>query len=267
MGRWVYIYVHECMKEARVLVLQSEPKMDIVFQDFSRNYFFRPTHASTIFYHGSSKDRQPKAQITVKTIWGSEVLMNKVLPAGANFATWLVYLLCCSGMEPDTGPNANSKESGVLGARIAVIFTTAEMDTLPLLMYWTVELCKKLEGSDKGPILWLYKFHQVAEADDEEFITAIKPTEPSIFPVDEKPSPTQFPAVSGAMYTMSSVSVPLMRRDCMQATQFNILSNSPQLKYPPPTTHIFLSFLIRKERKRFVASPPPPLGGALPQIT
>lgn len=267
MGRWVYIYVHECMKEARVLVLQSEPKMDIVFQDFSRIYIFRPTHASTIFYHGSSKDREPKAQISVKTIWGSEVLMNKVLPAGAKFATWLVYWLCCSGMEPDSGPDANSKESGVLGARIAVIFTTAEMYTLPLL-YWWVKLVEKLDwASDKRLIPWLYKLHQVAEADDEEFITAIKPTEPPIFPVDEKPSPTQFPAVSGAMYTMSSVSVPLMRRDCMQATQFNILSNSPQLKYPPPTTHLFPTFLIRKERKRLVASPPPPLGGALPQIT
>jgi hypothetical protein len=68
MSSWVYIYVHECIKEARVLVLQSEPKMDIVFQDFSRNYLFRPAHASTIFYRGSSKDRQPKAQITVETI-------------------------------------------------------------------------------------------------------------------------------------------------------------------------------------------------------
>jgi hypothetical protein len=59
------------------------------------------------------------------------------------------------------------------------------------------------------------------------------------------------------MYTMSRLSVEL-RRNCMQATQFKILSNSPQLKYPPPTTHLFLSFLILLPR---------PLGGALPQIT
>jgi hypothetical protein len=149
-----------------------------------------------------------------------------------------------------------------------VIFTIAEMYTVPLL-YWRVKLDEKLGGaSDIMLILWLYKVHQEGVGEvDEASIMASKATEPSIFPVYEKPSPTQFPAVTGAMYTISSVSVPLMRRDCMQATQFKILSNSPQLKYPPPTTHLFPTFLIRKERKRFVASPPPPLGGALPQIT